>query len=193
MPSRSNRSLNSRHVGGSSARALQIWHRPPPSKKAVSTLSATLPGSSFAVAGENRSMTSPSTSDGLTSSSRTAPCAVHAREYPCCWRTRNWSSAVRSCRAWSGDTSIMRSSALSSTASTTSVTRSLRTTSPDTGERVSPMRAYNIRKWSSTSVRVPTVLRGPPEALRCSIATAGERPSMRSTSGFSKRPKNWRA
>ena len=46
--------------------------------------------------GEKRSMTSPRTSWGCTSSRRTAPWAVQAREYPCCWRTRNWSWAERS-------------------------------------------------------------------------------------------------
>ena len=39
-------------------------------------------------------------------------------------------------------------------ASTTSETESFLTTSPDSGERVSPMRANNMRRWSITSVRV---------------------------------------
>jgi hypothetical protein len=40
---------------------------------------------------------------------------------------------------------------------------------------------------------VPTVERGLCDAAFCSIAIAGERPSMRSTSGFSMSCRNWRA
>ncbi len=124
---------------------------------------------------------------------RMAPSAVHTLVYPCCCNTRSWSSGLRSLRGARGATSIMRSAPHVRMWSTTSVTRSFRTTSPETGDLVTPMRAKSMRKWSMISVRVATVERGPPEALRCSMATAGESPSMRSTSGLSKRPKNWRA
>jgi hypothetical protein len=42
-------------------------------------------------------------------------------------------------------------------------------------------------------VTVPTVERGLLPAFFCSIEMAGESPSMTSTSGFSIRPRNWRA
>jgi hypothetical protein len=42
-------------------------------------------------------------------------------------------------------------------------------------------------------VTVPTVDRGLWPAVFCSMAIAGERPSIASTSGFSMRPRNWRA
>jgi hypothetical protein len=42
-------------------------------------------------------------------------------------------------------------------------------------------------------VTVPTVERGLRLALRCSIAIAGESPSIWSTSGFSRTPRNCRA
>ena len=43
------------------------------------------------------------------------------------------------------------------------------------------------------SVIVPTVERGEWPVVRCSIAMAGERPSIDSTRGFCSWPTNWRA
>ena len=65
-----------------------------------------------------------------------------------------------------------------------------RTSSPHSGQWVRPTRAKRRRRKSWTSVAVPTVERLVVVGLRCSMATAGESPSIRSTSGFSKRSRN---
>ena len=56
-----------------------------------------------------------------------------------------------------------------------------------------PSRLKRMRSMALASVTVPTVERGLCEVAFCSIAIAGERPSMRSTSGFSISWRNWRA
>ena len=76
------------------------------------------------------------------------------------------------------------------TRSTASVTLSGRTSSPHAGQCVRPTRANRRRRKSYTSVAVPTVERLLVVGLRCSIATAGDSPSIRSTSGFSRRSRN---
>jgi hypothetical protein len=61
------------------------------------------------------------------------------------------------------------------------------------GQCARPARAYSTRKWSTTSVSVPTVERAPRWMDFWSTAMAGDSPSIESTSGFSMPPKNWRA
>jgi hypothetical protein len=55
------------------------------------------------------------------------------------------------------------------------------------------MRANRSRRWSKTSVTVPTVERGLRLAPFWSMEMAGDRPSIWSTSGFSICPRNCRA
>ena len=76
------------------------------------------------------------------------------------------------------------------TESVAAETVSGRTSSPHPGQWVRPTRAKSRRRKSYTSVAVPTVERLEVVGLRCSIATAGASPSIRSTSGFSRRSRN---
>ena len=115
------------------------------------------------------------------------------RANPCCCHISSWSLRLRSSR------NLDRSAHHEPLARrpvaggpTTSVTVSLRTSPPETGLNVRPMRAHSNLRWSWTSVTVPTVERLLREATFCSTAMAGVRLSMRSTSGFSSRPANWR-
>jgi len=67
------------------------------------------------------------------------------------------------------------------------------TGTPQSGHTVSPTRAKSRRRWSRISVAVPTVLRALVTRLRCSMAIAGGRLEMRSTSGLGSRSRNCRA
>ena len=61
------------------------------------------------------------------------------------------------------------------------------------GQRVSPTFASKSRRWSWISVAVPTVERALVTRLRRSMAIAGGRFEMKSTSGRGSRSRNWRA
>ena len=58
------------------------------------------------------------------------------------------------------------------------------TGTPQSGQCITPSRAANTRKKSYISVSVPTVERGVLPVERCSIATAGAKPSIFSKIGF---------
>jgi hypothetical protein len=81
----------------------------------------------------------------------------------------------------------------SSTRETTVSTVPASTRPPQSGQAASPRFAQSRRRKSRISVAVPTVERAFVTRLRRSIAIAGGRFEMKSTSGRGRRSRNWRA